>query len=265
MSQEGAEIFQTICKLQEPIPQYVLGLIPVVTTLGTSPFGSLIHKLSWIFRCLGCPFTALFYYLNIKDDPVEMCIYWLPAKSFITTDKKILDFRPVGLHVKDMIITSTQKKIIENCTATASVLDRLSSLASAYYITVGIIAGISGVVGPCTLEDWPFLTLLFLWTFGVIMKRTFGTGIVVVKDPEIELEGRLIRALEENEDIKAIQNEFTERGEEFTIRRFDKNPLHIKFMFTFTALSSMALSWVSVGMAYYTPPIGFFCRSKFLA
>nr|CAG8510735.1 13788_t:CDS:2 [Entrophospora candida] len=201
---------EVIGKLQEPMPQYVLGLIPVIVTLGAAPFESLVHKLIWIFKCISTPYTGLFYYLNIKDNPVEMCIYWLPEEYFVTTKEKRLDFQPVGLHVKDMLITSEQKKIFKNCTANASVLDRLSSLASGYYITVGIIVGISGVAGQCDNGSWPFLTWSFLWTIPVIVRRTFGTGIIVVKDPKIELKGHLIRVLEENEDMDielAIQDE----------------------------------------------------------
>nr|CAG8506479.1 6253_t:CDS:2 [Entrophospora candida] len=198
-------VIEVIRKLQEPMPQYVLGLIPVILILGTAPFGSLIDKLTWVFRCLGSPFTGLFYHFNIKDDPVEMCIYWLPEEYFVTTNGEILDFQPVGLHVKDMLITSEQKKILKNCTANASVLDRLSSLASGYYIIVGIILGISSMAGQCINGNWSFLTGAFLWSIPVIVRRTFGTGILVVKDPKIELRGHLIRVLEENEDMENIE------------------------------------------------------------
>nr|CAG8628381.1 11774_t:CDS:2 [Entrophospora candida] len=231
MSQDPA-----IPKLQEPMPQYISGLIPVIVTLGTSPFESLICKLFWVFKCLGCPFTGLFYYLVIEDDPVEMCIYWLPEEYFVTTKEKKLDFHPVGLRAKNMLFTLEQKEIIKKCTAKASVMDRLSSLASGYYIIVGIISAISSMTGPCTPEDWPSLTLSFLWTVPIILKRTFGTGIVVVKEPKIELEGRLIRVLEENEGIKDIKYESAEWGENPKIKRFDK--CYKRLMFVITTLYS---------------------------
>nr|CAG8659259.1 8295_t:CDS:1 [Entrophospora candida] len=254
-----------IPKLQEPMPQYISGLIPVIVILGTSPFKDLIDKLIWVFRCLGSPFTGLFYYLVIGADRVEMCIYWLPEEYFVTTEGNNLDFHPVGLHAKNMLITLEQKKIMKQCTANASVMDRLSSLASAYYIIVGIISGIYSATGPCTPEDWPSLTLSFLWTVPVIVKRTFRREIVV-KDPKIKLEKlkvHLIRVLEENEDIEAIKNEFVERGEKTTEKKVDKR--YKKLMFIITTLFSVVFPWVSVVMAFFTPPIGFFCRSKFLA
>nr|CAG8511159.1 13965_t:CDS:2 [Entrophospora candida] len=196
---------EVIGKLQEPMPQYVLGLIPVIVTLGAAPFESLIDKLAWIFKCISTPYTGLFYYFNIKDDPVEMCIYWLPEEYFVTTNGRTLDLQPVGLHSKVMLITSEQKEILKNCTAKASVLDRLSSLASGYYIIVGIILGISSMAGQCINGNWSFLTGAFLWSIPVIVRRTFGTGILVVKDPKIELRGHLIRVLEENEDMENIE------------------------------------------------------------
>ncbi|CAJ0825590.1 5827_t:CDS:1, partial [Entrophospora sp. SA101] len=257
-----------ITKLQEPMPQYISGLIPVIVILGTSPFKLLFDKLIWVFKCLGCPFTGLFYYLVIGADPVEMCIYWLPEEFFLTTNENNLDFPPVGLHAKNMLITLEQDKIMKQCTANAPVMDRLSSLASAYYIIVGIISGIYSATGPCTPEDWPSLTLSFLWTFPVIVKRTIRTEIVV-KDPGIdfnelkELNRHLIRVLEENEDIEATENEFDERGERLIPKKFDKSCK--KFMFIITTLFSVVFPWVSVVMAFFTPPIGFFCRSKFLA
>ncbi|CAJ0839567.1 8693_t:CDS:2 [Entrophospora sp. SA101] len=265
MSQNS--VIGVILKLQEPMPQYVLGLIPVILTLGAAPFESLVHKLTWIFKCISTPYTGLFYCLNIKDNPVEMCIYWLPEEYFVTTNGEILDFQPVGHHVKDMLITSEQKKILKNCTANASVLDRLSSLASGYYIIVGISLGISAMAGQCNNGNWFFLTWSFLWTIPVIVRRTFGTGILVVKDPKIEFRGRLIRVLEENEDTEnielAIQGENSvdeENLEHFRI----PSPSYKKPKFIFTTLFSVILPWISVGMAYFTPPIGFFCRSKFL-
>jgi len=170
--------------------------------------------------------------LNVKDDPVEMCIYWLSKEYFVTKNEEVLDFQPVGLHVKDMLITSEQMEILNNCTAKASVLDRLSSLALAYYITVGMISGISTMAGECKNGNWSFLTGAFLWSIPVIVRRTFGTGILVVKDPRIELNGHLIRVLEENDDIRAIENEMVERGENPAIRRFDRCYRKPKFICT---------------------------------
>ncbi|CAJ0827877.1 14839_t:CDS:2 [Entrophospora sp. SA101] len=233
-------VIEVIRELQEPMPQYVLGLIPVIVTLGAAPFETLVYKLAWIFKSISAPFIGLFYYLVIGVDPVEMCIYWLPEDSFVTTKEKILDFRPVGMHVKDVMVTLKQEEILKNCTANASVLDRLSSLASGYYIIVGIVLGISTMAGQCNQGNWPFLTWSFLWTIPVIFKRTFLTGILVVKDPKIELKGHLIRVLEENEDIEAIKNEFIERGEKPIEKKFDKSYKRLMFIIT-TLFSHCAL------------------------
>ncbi|CAJ0825587.1 5826_t:CDS:1 [Entrophospora sp. SA101] len=253
-----------IPKLQEPmpVPQYIAGLIPVIVILGASPVERLIFKLIWVLRCLGCPFTGLFHNLVIGYDPVEMCMYWLPENFFVTTKEKNIDFHPVGLHAKNLLITLEQEKIMNQCTAKAPVMDRLSSLVSAYYIIVGIISATSSMTGLCTPEDWPSLTLSFLWLTPIIFGRTLITGILVVKDPKKELEDHLIRVLEENGGIKDIKYESAEWGEKLIPKQFDKR--RKRSMFIITTLLSVVLPWVSVVMAFFTPPIGFFCRSKFL-
>ncbi|CAJ0825567.1 1877_t:CDS:2 [Entrophospora sp. SA101] len=212
-------VIEVIHKLQEPMPQYVLGLIPVIVTLGAAPFESLITQ--W------------------------KCVYIGSQKNILLhTKEKRLDFRPVGLHVKDMLITSEQKKIFKNCTANASVLDRLSLLASGYYITVGTILGISSMAGQCNNGNWPFLTLSFLWTIPVIVRRT---GIIVVKDPKIELKGHLIRVLEENEDMDielAIQDE--NLVDEENLKDFPiPSPSYKRLRFIITTLFLVIIPWIS--------------------
>ncbi|CAG8716660.1 6977_t:CDS:2, partial [Funneliformis mosseae] len=60
------------------------------------------------------------------SDKKSLCIYWLSSDHFIRT-----------------------------CVTKASVLERLSSLASLYYILIGIVSGISRVVRPTICdEDW---------------------------------------------------------------------------------------------------------------
>ncbi|CAJ0847762.1 13163_t:CDS:2 [Entrophospora sp. SA101] len=211
-------VIEVIHKLQEPMPQYVLGLIPVIVTLGAAPFESL---------------------------------------------KKGLYFRPVGLHVKDMLITSEQKKIFKNCTANASVLDRLSLLASGYYITVGTILGISSMAGQCNNGNWPFLTLSFLWTIPVIVRRT---GIIVVKDPKIELKGHLIRVLEENEDMDielAIQDE--NLVDEENLKDFPiPSPSYKRLRFIITTLFLVIIPWISEALPTSILQLDFFVDPNFL-
>lgn len=306
--------------LQNPIPQYVLGTLPAIAIMGTTPRDKLSSKLSWVLRCLGCPFTGLFYFCNIGNSKVEMSAYWLKAENFIqhddknkvnvkddedednednindnyetdeknidedgdnedeieeniddndgnndknneenndnnkdkhkieineeigNKDKQVLIIRPVGHHVKELNPTPRQEKILKNWVAEATLLDRLASLVSAYYILVGIFAGISKAAGPCmednSLEDWPFIPLLFIWTLPVIYVR--------IKN------GKIVDRMEPDQINKIPINDL-------------KDGLHDKQKrVALTALASVALPWLAVIIAYYTRPIGFFCRSKFL-
>src|ERR1043165_8131247 len=110
--------------------------------MGSSLDSGLFRKLLWVIRCLGCPFVGLFYYCNVDNDPVKLCAYWLPAENFVEVDgEKPVKYRPVGHHAKEIDPDQHQREIMGRCVAEASVLDRLSSLASAYYIFIGIFAG----------------------------------------------------------------------------------------------------------------------------
>ncbi|CAG8599530.1 3535_t:CDS:2, partial [Gigaspora margarita] len=125
--------------LQNPIPQYVLGTLPAIAIMGTTPHDKLSSKLSW--------------YYGVLD-----------------------------VHSQDCFISAISKKILENWVAEATLLDRLASLVFAYYILVGIFAGISKAAGPCmednSLEDWPFIPLLFIWTLPIIYVRIKNRKVV---------------------------------------------------------------------------------------
>ncbi|CAG8511452.1 242_t:CDS:2 [Ambispora gerdemannii] len=148
-------------RLQNPVPQYVLGCLPALATIGAAPMEDFIQKLMWLAQCLGCPYLGLFYTCNVKIS--ETAIYWLPKRCFVGIDGKEIPYRPFG-HRAMVVIKSgkhskqsgentyqyTEKlsanasalKKLEACIANASVLERLSSLVSAYYIFVGIFSGI---------------------------------------------------------------------------------------------------------------------------
>ncbi|CAG8487805.1 1431_t:CDS:1 [Ambispora gerdemannii] len=256
-----------IRKLQDPVPQYVLGCLPAVATIGAAPKKSFITKLFWVARCLGCPFIGLFYTCNVKID--ETTIYWLKKSCFmevyenveeqIVAEKEI-PHRPFGHHAMMVIHKNSthsnptvQRRLtaraasnndvlerLNECVAGASVLERLSSLASAYYIFVGIIAGITRAIAPRACEDWPFIPLVLSWTLPAIYRR-IAHGKLVVKDPKECL----------RDDIIYVERLATGDEEH-----------HTRVLLTF--LASTTVPWITILLAYFTPPIGYFCRSKYL-
>ncbi|CAI2185702.1 9258_t:CDS:2 [Funneliformis geosporum] len=163
-------IVDLIKSLLLSIPSYILSSLPAIATIGASPMRGFLEKLMWVFRCLGCPFTGLYYTCNISNDEASLCIYWLEAQYFRLTggnhdeeNFKIegLPYRPLGIHYKSPIhgqFTQEINDIIEECTAQASVLERLSSLPPAYYMGVGIFAGISRLIESRDCEFMPHIT-----------------------------------------------------------------------------------------------------------
>src|SRR3954451_18271282 len=143
LSPSELSLAKFIVKLQNLVPQYVLGCIPAVATIGATPVDGLPNKLLWMLRCLSCPFTGLFYFWNIGNIDRAMNAYWLDSRNFIEIKGDEVKYRLIGHHAKELVkssITLDQKDYMRECIAEASVLDRLSSLASAYYILIGIFA-----------------------------------------------------------------------------------------------------------------------------
>jgi hypothetical protein len=235
-----------ISKLLNPIPQYVLGCLPAITIVGASPREKFGEKLAWVFRCLGCPFTGLFYSCNVGSRKVDQCLYWLPSNYFYCRQSGELRYRPVGIHA--MVLEPTEKlritTDIKRCTARASILERFSSLVSAYYIFIGIIAGISRVTKPALCEDWPYIPLLLSWTIPPLYNRVIW-GNLIVKDPAKEMK-------EESRPI--ILSEFDD----------EESKNHKRYAVAITALVSILLPWITVLLAYFTPPVGYLCRSKYI-
>ncbi|CAG8719302.1 18795_t:CDS:1, partial [Racocetra persica] len=235
-----------IHKLQNPIPQFVLGTLPILAIVATNPYKSLLAKLLWFARCLGSPFFGLFYFCNIECKPIEMCSYWLEANNFICTKddngikvveegetKGIRRIRPFGHYALIIKPTESQEKVMNDWVSKASLLDRLSSLSSLYYISVGIFAVISKALSPCmdddSVEDWPFIPLLFIWTLPAINVRIKYGNVVTMVDSE-RLNGKI-----------EIVNDLIKR----------------KTSSSFTAiiaLISVLLPWFAVIIAYFVPP-----------
>lgn len=243
---EEDSLLKLLRTLQDPAPQYVLGCLPAIATIGAAPDNGLINKLIWVLRCLGCPFTGLFYSCNINSDPISMSTYWLTSKHFTKNGCKI-PYRPFGHYTMEIVADDQDKiviKLLKECIAEASVLDRLSSLASAYYIFLGIFAGITKAIriGPCTGDDWPYLPLALAWTFPAIYKRVSG-GRMVVNDPRHALRDMHVVVRDLSHDRRSAQD--------------------VQVLITLV-LFSIGVPWISVLLAYFTRPMGYGCRSKYL-
>jgi len=251
--------------LQNPAPQYVFGCIPAIVTIGTAPDNGLINKMLWILRCLGSPFTGLFYIFDVGNDSISMTTYWLDSK--FKENGQPIAFRPFGHYVKKIILKDQDPQVIrslEECVAEASVLDRLSSLASAYYVFVGIFAGLTKAMhlGSCSEEDWPYLPLALAWTLPAIYRRVFW-GRMVVKDPR-----EILEKLEKDPKEQLEKLEMSESNIYIVVRGI---PDHVKnpqdgriFVITFI-LFSILIPWITVVLAYFSRPIGYGCRSKYLS
>ncbi|RGB26776.1 hypothetical protein C1646_674525 [Rhizophagus diaphanus] len=258
-----------ISKLLNPIPQYVLGCLPAIAIIGISPKGKLPVKLTWVLRCFGCPFTGLLYSCNVGKD--QVCIYWLSSEYFQTEEEigqgegglKQLDHRPVGVYAmsvdKEQNEFSKIVKYINRCTARASVLDRISSLVSLYYIVVGVIAAISRTTGQFSCEDWPYISLLLSWTIPAVFKRAFSETLVV-KDPNDEFAPQKTKKPESEGGNKVKQKTQI-------IMKPDSGSYKIQKFFTVSlvAFVSIVYPWITVFLAFYTPPVGYYCRSKLLS
>ncbi|CAG8516466.1 22351_t:CDS:2 [Racocetra persica] len=162
------------------------------------------------------------------------------------------NIRPVGHHAKRLDPTYEQSEILNNWVAEASLLDRL---ASAYYILVCIFVGISKAAGPCmkdnSLEDLPFILLLFIWTLPIIYVK-IRNGKVVYK-----LSKRSFRDAKEGEEEfnDSLQ---TNQIEKIPVTAFGEQDLLYKQIYiAMPALVSITTPWLAVIIAYYTPQLDF--------
>src|ERR1043166_7821486 len=158
-----------IYKLLNPIPPYLLACLPALAIIGASPTSNFARKLVWFFRCIGCPFTGLFYSLNIGSKRESLCIYWLSSDYFIIRGKPV-EVRPFGFHVS--ILSRIQEhnieRCVERCTTSPSVLERGLSFVSAYYIIISVIGGIFLATGLVGCDSFPIVPILLSWTIPAI-------------------------------------------------------------------------------------------------
>ncbi|CAG8816339.1 8788_t:CDS:2, partial [Gigaspora margarita] len=231
---------QFIFTLLDPIPQYVLGSLTALAIMGASPADKFTEKIAWLFRCLGCPFTGLFYSINIGGKRESRCMYWLSSDKFVTDKGTAPKYRPFGFYAYEIqnADDGDVKKKVEQCTATMSVLDRLSMLISSYFIVVGVLALISKTIGTINCRGWPYIPTLLSWTILAILRDAFS-GIIVIKDPDkIFKEGQI---------------------------RINENPksrTHKRFTVVVTTFISIFYHWIALFLAYFTPPIGYNCRRE---
>src|ERR1043165_5563405 len=116
---------QIIHKLLVLIPPYVLGCFPALIIIGASP---LEKKVAWLFRCIGCPFTSVFYTLNIGSKKKSLFLYWLSSDYFIINGRQA-EVRPFGFHVLTLskIQGHNIDKYVNRTTTNVSLLERISS------------------------------------------------------------------------------------------------------------------------------------------
>ncbi|KAF0518657.1 hypothetical protein F8M41_016706 [Gigaspora margarita] len=228
-------------RLLEPIPQYVLGCIPAIAIVGASPTDKFSRKLIWVLRSLGCPFIGILYSLNVGGNEQSRCLFWLPVDYFVKGEtNKRLEYRPIGLYTMKPRDNQDIDEYVNRCTAKISVIERLSPVISLYYIIIGGLAGISRTTGSNACEDWPFIPILLLWTIPALCRRIIS-GNLVVRDPKKEFKN--IKIIMDDEPDDRSQKRITV-------------PL--------TAFVSIVVPWLAVLLAYFTPPIGYFCRSKYV-
>jgi hypothetical protein len=228
-------------KLKNPIPSYVLCCLPAIATMGAAPYEELIAKIFWLVICLSNPFLGLYYTCNIKIN--EIVVFWLSKENFRRENGNKISYRPAGHHA--MLIEPEDLDLLKDCVANASVLERWSSLAAAYYMIIGIIIGAAGAIYPQISDicvEWTYILLLLAWTLPAIYRRIVH-GKALIGDPRK-------KASEIKIHVRNISKE-------------DKVWIHVRVVIT--AISSIVVPWLTVLLAYFIPPIGFFCRSKYLA
>ncbi|CAG8459405.1 31248_t:CDS:2 [Racocetra persica] len=266
------DLSQFMHKLLEPVPQYVLGCFPAIAIVGAAPVEKFSEKFVWMIRCLGCPFIGIFYALIVGGSKESRCLFWLPADYFTKKkNNKKLKLRPFGIHTKILEDKKVIEEYVNMCTAKASVLERLSPLISMYYIVIGILSGISRATGSTACEDWPYIPLLLSWTLPALWRRVYS-GNLVVRDPKVEFsefgesrklefkesgeseEDKIIMVVDLNDNVKSGESE-----EDKIIMVVDPNDnvkSHKLFTVSVTTFILIVLPWITLFIAYYTPPIG---------
>ncbi|CAG8683500.1 2951_t:CDS:2 [Funneliformis mosseae] len=190
MEAEKSHVLKFIGKSQEPVPQYVLGCLPAIATIG------LRH-----------------------------------GRNLSTSEyREGIPYRPVGVHAMKI----DQVELMNLCVAKASVMERMSSLVSLYYILVGIFAGLTRMAGPSACEDWPYIPMALSWTIPAIYRRKVRSNIIVSDPRNILGEQKII--------VKKLDH--INKSNQFA-------------RVAITALFSIGVPWISVLIAYFIPPISY--------
>ncbi|CAG8737548.1 8085_t:CDS:2, partial [Acaulospora morrowiae] len=182
--------------------------------MGESPADKLSEKLTWLLRCLGCPFTALFYSINIGSEEEYRCLYWLSSRKFFLVESEATnkggerqengkeaqdsEEKAVPQDIKEGVTDEKTEQVSgkeveqpenkkeaepqEQSTARISVLEKGSAWISGYFILVGVLASISKAVGSVNCLDWPYIPSLFSWTFLAVYRR-ISSKYMVVREP----------------------------------------------------------------------------------
>ncbi|CAG8787497.1 1313_t:CDS:2, partial [Racocetra persica] len=162
------------------------------------------------------------------------------------------EYRPVRFYA--MKVSKNQNKAlrekIELCIAKASVLERFSSLVSVYYIIVGIIAGVSRVLGTVSCQDWLYIPILLSWTISALCRRAFSRNLVV-KDPK-----KIFRSSNNDIDIESEKNVVKIILEVTDLEA--KGIRDKRAIITLTAFLSIIWPWLALILAYLTPLVGYF-------
>jgi hypothetical protein len=109
---------------------------------------------------------------------------------------------------------------------------------------IGIILGVEGAIYPqISCVEWTYIPSLLAWTLPAIYKRVVY-GKMVIKDPNVKLK---------------------DLGIKIRVKNFDNNKRWIHIRVAITALVSIVSPWLTVLLAYFVPPVGFFCRSIYLS
>ncbi|CAG8584165.1 924_t:CDS:1 [Acaulospora morrowiae] len=231
-----------VFQLLDPIPQYVSGCLPGLAIMGESPANTRTQKLTWLLRCLGCPFTGLFYAINVGGKKESRVAYWLSSNRFVTKRGTEPEFKPFGFYACEINIGDDIyiKEFIDRCTAKVSILEIFSACVSGYFTLVGVMALISKATGTISCTGWPYLPSLLSWTLPAIWRR-IRSGNTVIKDPD---------DIFEEHQIRVVENHKSRSSKRITV--------------FITAAIAIFYPWITLLLAYFSRPIGYGCRSKFI-
>ncbi|CAG8593382.1 16369_t:CDS:1, partial [Dentiscutata erythropus] len=181
--------------------------------------------------------------LVVENKEKSLFAYWLPSERFIDDNDEQISYMPFGYYAKKILkpTNDAMKECMKDCVAEASILERLSSLVSAYYIIVGIGSGIARIYTPSSCTDWPYVSVLLAWTFVVIFKRSI-CGRLIVKSPSDML----------NEFVNAKKLVL---NEQLIVKDLsEKDLIRKRTLVIFIGIITILFPWLSILMAYYTPP-----------